>query len=83
MPGEKDLRTLLASMSPQLNGGEYVFAPARRARRRRVSARRHGPGRGRADPGTAPCGLRPLGLAHDHVAAWTPCTCSPPRTWWA
>ncbi|MHC6630223.1 ACT domain-containing protein [Streptomyces globosus] len=39
MPGEKDLRTLLASTSPQLNGGEYVFAPARRARRRRVSAR--------------------------------------------
>lgn len=28
MAGEKDLRTLLATMSPQLNPGEYVYAVA-------------------------------------------------------
>ncbi|WP_260615598.1 ACT domain-containing protein [Streptomyces sp. WAC05292] len=58
-------------MSPQLNGGEYVFAPG-------------GRGAGGCPPGDTVReeeGLTPvlpradadrLGLAHDHVAAWTP-----------
>ncbi|CAL9334887.1 hypothetical protein SUDANB120_00146 [Streptomyces sp. enrichment culture] len=70
MPGEKDLRTLLASMSPQLNEGEYVFALAPAGEvpegvRPVATVREEGltlvlP---RADADR-------LGLAYDYVAAW-------------
>ncbi|GGT03111.1 MULTISPECIES: ACT domain-containing protein [Streptomyces] len=71
MPGEKDLRTLLASMSPQLNEGEYVFAlaPAGEVPEgvRPVATVREEEGLTlvlpRADADR-------LGLAYDYVAAW-------------
>ncbi|MFJ2825518.1 ACT domain-containing protein [Streptomyces toxytricini] len=71
MPGEKDLRTLLASMSPQLNEGEYVFALAPAggvpADVRPVATVREEEGLTlvlpRADADRC-------GLAYDYVAAW-------------